>query len=330
MSNRRVVRVLQIAFVGLLACGIVAPFTVARKRPKPIFGNVKSKGHRRWSPSAATVRAATVRASPFTLIPVSGRFVLEVRGPDGAYEGPVVAAGSGGQVVVGFKAGARLGPIVQRDGYWRLQRPLCQSLQDRTRTALAVNGAPIGARTLGLVRTKAKRRSGRGQDQDGDGIPGAFDIDVDGDRRLNNVNPARPTTNAPDTPFRVDWLVFSVGIKQSFLGDQMGITHGVAGYALNQNAISPMIPTGQFGGLRDLATRIRGMLLFTLPAGPGRSNSTAAACRTARDSGRPAATWRQPAGSRRTSTATATASARWSRRSCRCSRNGTGSVSPSG
>jgi hypothetical protein len=258
----------SIAVGGLAAGAVIAPLTAARKNPNPIFGNVRSRGHRSVVAVAGDGKAAAVRASPFTLVPPARRFRLEVRGPDGTYAGPVVASGSGREVVVGFRAGAKLGPVVRRDGYWVLQRALPRRFQDTTSTARAVGGVPIGARTLGLARAPATGRAGSGQDQDRDGLPGAFDIDVDGDRLLNNVDPARQTTTAPNTPYRVNWLL-SVGLKQSFLADQMNLTHGVAGYALNQNAISPMLPTGQFEQLRDLATSIRGMLLFTLPRGGG-------------------------------------------------------------
>jgi hypothetical protein len=256
-----------LAACGLALAAVAAPLTVARKKPNPIFGNVKSRGHRTVVAVAGDGKAAAVRASPFTLVPPAGRFRLEVRGPDGSYEGPVVAAGSGGSVVVGFKAGARLGPVLRRDGYWVLRNRLPARFQDRTSTARAVGGVPIGARTLGLVSAPATGPGGPGADQDRDGVPGAFDIDVDGDRLLNSVDVA-PSTTAPNTPYRVNWLL-SVGLKQSFLADQMGFTQGVGGYALNQNAVSPTLPTAQFESLRDLAAKIRGMLLFTLPQGSG-------------------------------------------------------------
>jgi hypothetical protein len=259
--------IVSIAVGALALTTAVAPLTAARKKPNPIFGNVKRRGHRTVVAVAGDGKAAAVRASPFTLVPPARRFRLEVRGPDGSYEGPVVASGSKRRVVVGFKAGARLGPIVQRDGYWVLRRELPARFRDATSTARAVGGVPIGARTLGLVRSPASGPSGRGADQDRDGVPGAFDIDVDGDRLLNSVDVA-PSSTAPRTPYRVNWLL-SVGLKQSFLADQMGVTHGVAGYALNQNAVSGMLPTAQFENLRDIATSIRGILLFTLPRNAG-------------------------------------------------------------
>ena len=272
MSRQRAAWSLLIALAGLAMLGALAPLTVADKhKPKPhkrnpIFGNFKGRGHHTVVAQSGDGAAATVRASPFELIPAAGRFTLQIRGADGSYQGPVVAAGSGRRVVVGFREGARLGDIVQRDGYWVLRRRLPGRFQDRRRTARARNGAPIGARALGLVGTVATGQTGRGQDQDADGIPNTFDVDVDGDRVLNNVDVQRHTTLSPTSPYRVAWLL-SVGLKQSFLADQMGLTHGVAGFALNQNAKPATATTEQFEGLRDAAAKIRGMLVFTLPRG---------------------------------------------------------------
>ncbi len=262
---------LFIALVSLLLLGSLASLTPAQKHRhrhgrNPIFGNVRGRGHHTVVAQSGDGAAATVRASPFELIPTAGRFTLQIRGADGSYQGPVVAAGSGRRIVVGFREGAKLGDIVRRDGYWVLRRPLARRSQDRGRTARARNGAPIGARSFGLVRTASTGKDGRGQDADRDGIPNAFDVDVDGDRILNNVDPARRTTFSPTSPYRVAWLL-SVGIKQSFLAEDMGLAQGVAGFALNQNAKPATMTTEQFENLRDIAGRIRGMLVFTLPHG---------------------------------------------------------------
>jgi hypothetical protein len=259
---------LMIAALALLVVGMLVPLTPAKKRRRhnPIFGNVRGSGHHTVVAQSGDGAAATVRASPFKLTPAAGRFSLQIRGADGSYLGPVVAAGSGRRVVVGFREGARLGPIVRRNGFWVLRRPLSRRFQDRGRTARARRGVPIGARSLGLVRATAVKSPGRGQDPDRDGIPSTFDVDADGDRVLNNVDPARRTTLSPTSPYRVAWLL-SVGLKQSFLAESQGAAQGVAGFALNQNAKPPGASTEQFEDLRDVAAKIRGMLLFTLPRG---------------------------------------------------------------
>lgn len=261
---------LLVTATGLLLIGSLVPFAPAKKHRhhhrRAIFGNVRGSGHHTVVAQSGDGAAATVRASPFELIPNAGRFTLQIRGADGSYQGPVVAAGSGRRVVVGFREGAKLGDVVQRNGFWVLRRPLKRRFQDRSRTARARKGRPIGARSLGLVRTTSSGKTGRGQDADRDGIPNTFDVDVDGDRILNNVDPARRTTFSPSSPYRVAWLL-SVGLKQSFLAEDMGLAQGVAGFALNQNAKPPTMTTAQFENLRDIAGRIRGMLLFTLPRG---------------------------------------------------------------
>jgi hypothetical protein len=257
--------ILVLAAGGLVAGALAAPFTVARRRPpNPIWGNVKGKHHHTVVAVSADGAAATVRASPFKLIPASGRFRLEIRGPDGRYQGPVVAAGTGRRVVVGFRAGGRLGDVVRRKGYWVLRRALPRRFQDRASTARGVRGAPIGVRALGLVSSAASGPAGRGRDEDHDGIPGAFDIDADGDRVLNNVDAGLPTQFSVGAPYQVMWLL-SVGLKQSFLAEQMGYLQGVAGYALNVNASPPTLTTQQFEAMLDFAAKIRGMLVFTLP-----------------------------------------------------------------
>jgi hypothetical protein len=246
---------LLVAIATLLLLAAFVPLTGAKKHHrhhKSIWGNVKGRGHHTVVAQSGDGAAATVRASPFHLIPTAGRFTLQIRGSDGSYQGPVVAAGTGRRVVVGFREGARLGPIVRRNGFWVLRRPLGRRFQDRARTARARKGVPIGARALGLVRTAANGKAGRGQDSDRDGIPNTFDVDVDGDRVLNNVDPARRTAFSPTSPYRVAWLL-SVGLKQSFLADQI--------------AKPPTVTTAQFEELRDIAAKIRGMLVFTLPRG---------------------------------------------------------------
>jgi hypothetical protein len=261
---------LVVTAAGLFLIGSLAPLTPAKKRrhhhQRSIFGNVKGRGHHTVVAQSGDGAAATVRASPFQLIPNTGRFTLQIRGADGSYDGPVVAAGSGRRVVVGFRRGARLGDIVKRNGFWVLRRPLKRRFQDRGRTARARKGVPIGARSFGLVGATATGKPGRGRDQDRDGIPNTFDVDVDGDRILNNVDQARQTALSPDRPYRVTSLL-SVGLQQSFLAEEQGLAQGVAGFALNQNAKPPTTTTQQFEALRDLAGRIRSMLLFTLPRG---------------------------------------------------------------
>ena len=61
----------------------------------------------------------------------------------------------------------------------------------------AQGGAPPGAGRFGLVRAAAVGAAGPGRDQDLDGIPGAFDVDDNGNLVLDNVDRTARTRQAP-------------------------------------------------------------------------------------------------------------------------------------
>jgi hypothetical protein len=92
--------------------------------------------------------------------------------------------------VLGVRAGAKLGRIRLLSGYARPVKELKKKWLDTRLTARARSGAPIGVGLRGLVRSRASGPAGAGRDQDRDGIPGAFDIDDDGDLVLD-LNEAR-------------------------------------------------------------------------------------------------------------------------------------------
>ena len=60
-----------------------------------------------------------VRGRAFSLRPPSCRVTLHLRGANGRYAGPIVIGGSGSRVVLGVRAGTRLGRIAIRGGYAR-------------------------------------------------------------------------------------------------------------------------------------------------------------------------------------------------------------------
>jgi hypothetical protein len=84
------------------------------------------------------------------------------------------------------KAGAKLGKVRVLKGYAKPQRALAKKFVDRSTTAKAKRGVPIGAGVFGRVRSKGDSAKGQGRDQDRDGLPGAFDVDDDGDLVLDN------------------------------------------------------------------------------------------------------------------------------------------------
>jgi len=174
-----------------LGCALVTAAT-AGAAPAPVTGTVPS-GHRlvALSYTGAVAAAATVRGR-VTLVPPAKTVTLHLIGPGGRYAGPVVVGrGPKGTTVMGVRAGARLGVIRKVRGAWVATPPVVST--DRSRTAAAKQGVPLGARSLGLVRSAAKGPSGPGRDLDRDGVPGAYDIDDDGDRILDNLDPSPGT-----------------------------------------------------------------------------------------------------------------------------------------
>jgi hypothetical protein len=155
-------------------------------RPAPVTGKLNKPGYTLVA-LGYDGRATSVRArGSFRLVPPGARFTLQLRNKWGKYAGGVVVGGTGSRVIVGLKAGAKLGVIKVLKGYARPAKPVPARFVDRKRTAQARKGVPRGnGRNFGLVRSSARGPSGAGGDSDRDGAPNAFDIDVDGDVILN-------------------------------------------------------------------------------------------------------------------------------------------------
>jgi hypothetical protein len=166
--------------------------------PKPITGKLSEPGYTVIALSAKGTGANSVRVrhGRFKLSPPSRLVTLHLRGSDGKYAGSIVVAGGGDQVVVGVKAGASLGTIAVLDGYAKVAgRPSAHSIE-RRRVARARNGVPKGVGNYGRVRSRPTRASGAGADRDRDGLPGALDIDDDGDLILDNLERLRRARGA--------------------------------------------------------------------------------------------------------------------------------------
>lgn len=137
-------------------------------------------------PDGAATIGKAVRGR-VSLSPRARRVTLHLIGPDGAYAGPVtVGTAARGRVVVGVRAGAAIGTIRIVRGAAVATPP--RGAIDRSRTAVARAGVPIGAKAFGLVRSVARGPAGPGRDRDRDGVPSAFDIDDDGDLILDNLD----------------------------------------------------------------------------------------------------------------------------------------------
>jgi hypothetical protein len=156
---------------------------------------------------AADGKATSVRAKgSFKLVLPAGKVTLHLRAKSGVYAGPIVVGGSRRKAILGVKGGAKLGVVVVKRGHARPKRALPARFVNRSVTSKARKGVPVGAVVFGRVKATAGAASGSGRDQDRDGIPGAFDVDDDGDLILDNVDRggARAAQVAPaEAGFRV-------------------------------------------------------------------------------------------------------------------------------
>jgi hypothetical protein len=187
-----------------VASALLITAAPARAEPKPITGKL-AKGNFTVVAIADSgkARAVVAKGKRFKLVPPAKKVTLHLRGADGVYAGPVVIARKGqDRVIVGVKAGAKLGILKVLKGYAKPKRKLAKKFVDRSRTARAKKGVPVGAGAFGRVKSKAGSLSGPGRDHDADGIPGAFDIDDDGDLVLDNFerNPSAKLFPAPGAP----------------------------------------------------------------------------------------------------------------------------------
>lgn len=113
----------------------------------------------------------------------------------GHYWGPVVLAGSGSKVYETIKGSGNLalGTVTRKTGYAVAVAPKARYQTSAAYTVKAGKGKPVGASTLGRVMvgngtSTLAGYSGAGKDADLDGIPGAFDIDDNGNLILDNVD----------------------------------------------------------------------------------------------------------------------------------------------
>ena len=194
VSTRRLLGVV-VGAVALVAA--TAPGATAAKR---ITGKLSQPGYTVIALDK-NGEAASAQASAngkFKLKPSAKKVSLHLRAADGTYAGPIViekTGKKGKKAILGVKAGTELGKVKVREGYAKLKRELPDDDVDRKRKAKAKKGVPIGAGNFGRVVAAATGTPGPGQDLDRDGIPGALDVDDDGDLVLDNLD-ARPAAPA--------------------------------------------------------------------------------------------------------------------------------------
>jgi len=196
---------MKLAALSILGALAVPGAAVAK--PRPISLKLSKAGYKVVALDNAG-HAVKAAGRNVKLTPTAARFTLHLVDARGNYAGPIVVAGKGSKVVVGLRGGGRLGTVQVKPGYGVAHAP--KRAVDKRRTARARKGVPLGARVLGRVAGSSKGSAGAGLDVDRDGVPGAFDVDDDGDLLLDNVDkasqrtlrqvPAGPNPNPPVGP----------------------------------------------------------------------------------------------------------------------------------
>lgn len=185
MQTRIRVAASAVVLAALLAA---SPPAVAAKR---VSGKLSKPGYTVIA-LAANGKAKSVRVprGKFTLRAPAKTVTLHLRARGGKYAGPVVVGErrGGRRAILGVRAGSKLGRVAVRRGFARA-RPRRRS-RDTSRYARAKRGVPIGARRFGRVRSR-RTQGGIQGDRDLDGVPNVLDIDDDGDRVLDNLDPSR-------------------------------------------------------------------------------------------------------------------------------------------
>lgn len=201
----RPARAIAVSAVAAVLTGLIAA-TPAAAAAKPITGTLTKAGYRvvAVTPGGAARTARVSSNGSFRIVPRGPVVTLSLVTKKGRYAGPVVVGGAAKRVVLGVKAGTRLGTVRVRPGWARAAVPRARTTVSMW--ARARHGKPVGAGRNGLVRSKAVGTAGVGRDQDSDGVVGAFDIDDDGDLLIDNFERAGVGTSflaGPGDEFRV-------------------------------------------------------------------------------------------------------------------------------
>jgi len=191
-----------------LPAAALAPLAVL-SLTAPAQGATTLKGDLRAAPGVSVV-GITQKGTAVMARATGRRFVLRFAGRDGKgatlhlvqagrYRGPVVLARSGrkGYARLSGRSG-RLGTLVAKASHAAPARKLSARLYDaRKRLKVDSRGRPAGAGTLGLVTGARSAQApppaasldlSPGADGDADGLPGALDVDDDGDEVLDMVD----------------------------------------------------------------------------------------------------------------------------------------------
>ncbi len=201
----------RVPVIGLIA-SIAVSVATASAVP-PVTGTLSTAGYTVIAISTTNGRTSTAihTGKRFTVASPGPRMTLQLVSPKGSYAGTVVVGRKGAKVIVGIRAGARLGTVRVYRGYAKPVKPLAAKYMDRSRTALAnTAGVPVGVLAYGLVKRTATEMSREAQtspppggantpntaqagaDPDQDGVPSGMDIDANGNGVIDANDPAAP------------------------------------------------------------------------------------------------------------------------------------------
>jgi hypothetical protein len=146
-----------------LVLWLLASAGPAVARPARIQGRIDGTGYTVVA-LAPDGKARSARGGRFSIVPPAKVVTLQIRDRSGRYLGPVVARGKGSRVVVGIRAGAKLGDIRLFGSYARPVRQPRGKWLDTNRTVRARHGVPV----VGVRRAYERslgRAGGRGHEQ---------------------------------------------------------------------------------------------------------------------------------------------------------------------
>jgi hypothetical protein len=227
----RVAIAVLIATAVALSVGVGA--TPASAHLAPISGKLSKRAYAVIA-LAYNGKAVLAKGRAFRVIPPARTVTLQLRGPNGLYAGPVVTSRRGKWLVVGVKAGAKLGTVRIRKGYATIGK-LPSKFVDTSRVCQQHRGVPLGnGRNFGFVRSELKGKTGAGEDQDLSCVPNIFNIASDGKLVLNAEEPSAPLKPAPGahaaqaatraTSFANFYQLGPVDIEDSVNADASGVT----------------------------------------------------------------------------------------------------------
>jgi hypothetical protein len=147
-AHKRATR--SVTLAGVLGACLLIPAPAPAARHRAITGTLDRAGLTvlALAPDGSVSRA---RAKPrFRLVPRAPTVTLHLRDRTRTYLGPVVVAGSRGEVTVGVRAGATLGRIDVHNGYARVRnRPARRAIDRRLTARLPTAPRPVPPAPVG-------------------------------------------------------------------------------------------------------------------------------------------------------------------------------------